>query len=479
MKDQTDIEIKEKFKIHLSNIVIKNIYIKLTIGILFLSYYAYSDLYIREDLGNNTYAFYTRLLPLVIIIILFVFQLFTKEKFKPLKSKIYNFFLLNLFVMTLAKCIIHLNDVSLAAVVSSVILAIFVVSLELKTNLINAILIYFLPTLIFAITLIFFFNIEKLQYITIANMYPTIILGFVVNRIQYKLNYNVFKSNFSLNLEKRKTEQLYEEVLVQNEELNQKNEEITVQKENILKKTDELKKLNATKDRFFSIISHDLRSPFNSMLGFSELLLENFDNYTKNQSKEFIGIMHKSMQNTFKLLENLLLWSRSQSNSIEFEPKREKLYLISETTIELLQQTAKTKSITLINQIPKDLEVKADKNMLLTIIRNLISNAIKFTPKGGEIKIIAYSSTMDNLKTTEIVIEDNGIGISEESQLKMFDITENTSTRGTEKEIGTGLGLILCKDFIEKHGGKVWIESKINKGSKFYFNLPILPKQET
>jgi len=471
MKTQENQIIKEKYKIYLSDIVTKNLYIKLIIVILLLLYYSYSDLYIREDLGNNIHAFYTRLLPLIIAIILLVLQLFTKEKFKPLKSKIYNILIVSIFVMTLAKCIIHLNDGSLAAVVSSVILAVFLISLEIKASLIRTILMYLLPTLIFGSILIFFFDVNKEQYIAIANMYPIIVFGFAVNRIQNKLNYNIFKSSYLLKLEKQKTEQLYNEVLIKNEDLSQKNEEIILQQENILQKTAELEESNATKDRFFSIISHDLRSPFNSMLGFSQLLIENFDDYTAEESKNFIEIMHNSMQNAFKLLENLLIWSRSQSGNIEFEPKNNNLFLITENAIELLKQTAISKNLTLINQISKEINVIADENMLSTIIRNLISNAIKFTPQGGEIKINAYFKIINNLKKIEILIEDNGVGISKERQLKMFDFTASASTKGTENELGTGLGLILCKDFVEKHGGEIWVESEVNIGSKFYFNI--------
>jgi len=144
-----------------------------------------------------------------------------------------------------------------------------------------------------------------------------------------------------------------------------------------------------------------------------------------------------------------------------------------QTKIEILHQLAINKSIKLTTQIPSTIFVVADKDMLSTIIRNLISNAIKFTPKGGEIEIKTNFITSDNQKFVEIIIKDSGVGISKEIQTKLFDISENISTKGTDNEAGTGLGLILCKEFVEKHGGAIWVESEEGKGSEFKFTLPL------
>ena len=245
--------------------------------------------------------------------------------------------------------------------------------------------------------------------------------------------------------------------------------------EHALKKSEaKLRESNATKDKFFSIIAHDLKSPFNSMLGFSKILNKKFDRYNTEKQKQFIGIIHNSIQNTYQLLDDLLLWSRSQKGSINFKPEKINLYLLSSGTIEVLEQSAENKSITLKNEIPEDVFVKADNNMLSIIIRNLISNAIKFTPKEGEITIKSHLITdKSNQKFTEITVKDNGVGISKEIQPKLFDIGENTSSEGTENERGTGLGLILCKEFVEKHGGKIRVESEVGNGSEFIFTLPV------
>ncbi len=252
-------------------------------------------------------------------------------------------------------------------------------------------------------------------------------------------------------------------------------EEAVFVHENIteLKKTEkQLLESNATKDKFFSIIAHDLKSPFNTMLGFSELLLQKFEQYNKEKIKDLIQIIRFDIENTYKLLENLLLWSQSQRGMIEFKPAKENLYLLTNQTVELLTIMASTKKICLKNKVPENIFVYTDNNMFLTIIRNLISNAIKFTPKNGEIIIKANSITTKNYKNyIEISVKDNGIGISDKMKTKLFKITENISTSGTGGEAGTGLGLLLCKEFIEKHGGRIWVESETGKGSEFIFTL--------
>ncbi|MBT3210162.1 MAG: HAMP domain-containing protein [Bacteroidetes bacterium] len=253
-------------------------------------------------------------------------------------------------------------------------------------------------------------------------------------------------------------------------------QDITEQKEaeqKIFKQNKELQELNATKDKFFSIIAHDLRSPFNTLLGFSNLLHKEFDIYEKEEQKKYIDIIHGGINNTFKLLENLLIWSLSQKGTINFNPEKMNLYLVANHEIELLSQTAKDKLIRKTNNISEDIYIEADKNMLSTIIRNIISNAIKFSFEGGEIILSSRQiSTKTNQEYIEITIQDYGLGISKEIQSKLFNITENTTRKGTKKEKGTGLGLILCKEFIDKHNGNIWVESEPNKGSKFIFTVP-------
>jgi len=232
-----------------------------------------------------------------------------------------------------------------------------------------------------------------------------------------------------------------------------------------------LKESNASKEKIFSIIAHDLRSPFHSMLGFAKLLESDFDKFDIGKRKKYINIIQKGLKETSDLLENLLYWSRSQRGTIDLNPESINLHLFFNETSRLLRLSANNKLIKLTNEIPEHISVEADKDMLSTIIRNLISNAIKFTLKGGEI-VIRAQLTKENNKFVEISVQDTGVGIPNEIQPTLFDIGKSTSTKGTEKENGTGLGLILCKEFVEKHGGTISVESKIDEGSIFNFTIP-------
>jgi PAS domain S-box-containing protein len=240
-----------------------------------------------------------------------------------------------------------------------------------------------------------------------------------------------------------------------------------------------LEKSNKTKDKFFSIIAHDLKAPFNTLLGFSNLLYENFDDYSKEEQKEFLNIIRNGINSSYKLLENLLVWSRSQRGAIKFKPEKINLHLLTNEIQKLLNQSILKKSILFENKIAGKFYVYADKDMLSTIIRNLLSNAIKFTPKGGNITLVSrLKKTIKSQEYVEISVKDSGVGISEQMQSKLFDIGEAISTRGTENEKGTGLGLILCKEFVEKHNGEIWVESKVGKGTTFYFSIPINPNDD-
>ena len=241
-----------------------------------------------------------------------------------------------------------------------------------------------------------------------------------------------------------------------------KNEELLKEAKEKAQKSEE------TKNKFFSIIAHDLISPFNSMLGFSGIIVKNFDNYNSAEQKEYVEIINNGIKNTYKLLDNLLLWSRTQNESINFNPCTINPYLITVEITELLNQIITDKSLTIKNLIPKNITLNADKDMLATIIRNLMSNAIKFTNKGGEIIINAEKKD----QSIEISVADSGIGIANDLQPSLFDISKGISTSGTENESGTGLGLILCKEFVEKHGGKMWLKSDEGIGSTFTFSIP-------
>jgi PAS domain S-box-containing protein len=228
--------------------------------------------------------------------------------------------------------------------------------------------------------------------------------------------------------------------------------------------------LNATKDKFFSIIAHDLRSPFTSIIGFSEYLVEQVKENDYEKVAEFADIILQSSNSAMALLSNLMVWSQLQSGRMVFNPESFDIAtLIREVTL-LLKGLSEQKSIIIENILPTHAFVLADKEMISTILRNLISNALKFTQTGGRISI----STVSKNKELIVTVSDNGVGISKDRIDKLFNMVESSSTPGTQKEKGTGLGLILCKEFIEKNKGKIWVESEVGIGSSFCFSLPTL-----
>ncbi|WP_338646625.1 HAMP domain-containing sensor histidine kinase [Flavobacterium sp. KS-LB2] len=230
----------------------------------------------------------------------------------------------------------------------------------------------------------------------------------------------------------------------------------------------QIKKLLSDKDAFFSIIAHDLRGSFNGILGLSEMLLEKENNIVNEEREEFIQLIYQSSKNTFSLLENLLSWAQSQTGRIDFNPSKVEVSAIVNRTISLLSKHAEYKSITIKSEIPLEQFVTADANMLETIFRNLISNAIKFTNTNGQVTI-----SMDKeRKQFVFYVKDNGIGLSSENINTLFDINSKKSTTGTHEELGTGLGLMLCKDFVEKHQGSISVHSKENEGCTFMFSIP-------
>lgn len=248
----------------------------------------------------------------------------------------------------------------------------------------------------------------------------------------------------------------------QREDLKNKNETLSVIAEN-------LAIANATKDRFFSIIGHDLRGSFNGVLGFSELIeLEYKEGSTKNLL-EYIGFINSSARQAFLLLENLLLWANSQKGNLVYEPTEFSINNIILNIFSLLKLTAKTKKVSLILEANQDYIVFLDEKMIETIFRNLISNAIKFTNEDGEIKV----SISKNENSIFISVKDNGIGMSPETIKKLFDVQTNISTKGTRGEKGSGLGLVLCKEFIEQNRGSIKVESVPNRGSNFIVSFPI------
>jgi len=464
-------KLREKFKEHILDNTLKNITIIISLGFLFLIYYMYSDLIVR----NNQLAFYSRFLPVLVGVPLIIFHLINKNKYKKLRFTAYHLFLTSGTIMMYLICLLQLHTPALAPSVTGAVLIIFIISLEVKTNHLITAVIYFLPVLLFTLSLLYFKPTSE-EFTVMADIYPIVIAGFVINRVQYKLRYKLFKSGYLLDIEKQRTDELYNETLIINKDLQNKASEIIAHKEEIEEKNQKLEESNATKDKFLSIISHDLIGPFNILLGFSDILKESFEEQEDiEEQKKYASHIYESIHKSYKLLENLLIWARAQKDGLVFYPEKINLYFFAKDIIELLKQSAEKKSITIENHINKEIIVDADQNMLATILRNLISNAIKFTSRGGNVKLsVKYSLGKQNKSYAEISVQDSGMGVASKVKSNLFNLSESISTKGTEKEEGTGLGLILCKEFVEEHGGKIYVKSEHGKGSNFVFTLPVI-----
>ncbi|MBI1880782.1 MAG: hybrid sensor histidine kinase/response regulator [Chloroflexi bacterium] len=235
-----------------------------------------------------------------------------------------------------------------------------------------------------------------------------------------------------------------------------------------------LSKINADKDKLFSIISHDLRSPFNVLLGNAQLLVERIDKLSQHDIQDMTQGIYNGSKAVYNLLENLLMWAQLQrEGGIKYSPEPIELRALADETLAVLVQTAAHKEIELSNSIPPDFWVKADRYMLETVIRNLAGNALKFTPRGGQVTLRGYENGInDQSDFVKVSVQDTGVGMNRADAAKLFRIDTCRSTLGTEREKGSGLGLIICKEMVEQNGGKIWVESKLGKGTKVEFTVP-------
>ena len=239
--------------------------------------------------------------------------------------------------------------------------------------------------------------------------------------------------------------------------------------DNLITSEEKLKKMNDEKDKFISIISHDLRSPFGGILGITDNLICYFDKFSQNELKSNLELLNTTCHSLFELLENLLLWARANRGKMTVNKEKIPLFKIVKANIELLINNAISKRISINNTVQKNISVFADENMLNTVLRNLISNAIKFTNVGGEISVSTHQALEDN--RIEIYISDNGIGIPPNVVENLFNLNRKYTSLGTNKEKGTGLGLLICKEMIEQQDGRIWVESKEGEGTCFKIEL--------
>ena len=251
--------------------------------------------------------------------------------------------------------------------------------------------------------------------------------------------------------------------------IDKKNMELIRANEMLAKSENSLKEINATKDKLFSIVAHDLKNPFNSILGFYDLLIKEYKDLTDSEKLEYIAAIGKSINNSYSLLENLLQWSRSQMGAIKIGKRKLELNLLCSSVINETMSQAKRKKIKIIKNCPNSLSVIADEFMINTVLRNILTNAIKFSNINGKVTI---SAEPQNDNFVAISVEDTGVGMTKETLKSLFTIAQNNTTLGTSHESGTGLGLIIVKEFVEKNNGTISVESKEGKGSKFTVTLP-------
>ena len=294
------------------------------------------------------------------------------------------------------------------------------------------------------------------------------------------------KTHLELKNSKDTIKQQYSELIKKNEQLTKAYSDLEhqaqnlnklylqlIQNETFLRKSnEELQKLNEMKDKFFSIVSHDLRSPFAGILTMTDILNHHIDKFSKDELVDMLRSLNKTAQQTYKFIEDLLEWSRSQMGRIQMNIEKEDLASIIAGTLLTLNQQAELKNITIENNVPIGTYAFFDNNMMATIVRNLISNAIKFTHKGGKVSLNSEQTTIQGKPFVRLSVSDTGVGMNEDKISQLFSLEKVQSTPGTEKEKGTGLGIVICRDFIEKMGGKISVESKLNEGTTFYVDIP-------
>ena len=272
--------------------------------------------------------------------------------------------------------------------------------------------------------------------------------------------------------QRKKTEEeirrYIEELQVNKDLLEENAEELVELNAKLYESEKQLIELNKNKDKFFSIISHDLRSPFNSLVGLSDILVNDIDSLSKEEVKYFSQNIYDASKGVLNLVDRLLEWSRLQTGKMHFAPKAVSLYKLVNEISELLKGNTIRKNIDLKNEVRENTYIYADEDMLTSILQNLISNALKFTGINGHIKI--FDRDADNF--VEVYVRDDGIGMTDEATEKLFHIETSSTTLGTAREKGTGLGLILCKELVEKNNGKIRVKSRTGKGTTFIFSVP-------
>ncbi len=468
MEEQVDIkQLKANFAAYLLETGLKNLTLILSMALLVLAFYFYSDWFVRQSEA----AAYARLVAMGIILLLLIPHLIFPHNFLRYKKVLMVLVYLVLQLMMYTIAIVHLHDEALAPSITGVILVSFLISLDIKFNHRVTTFIYLLPIIAFTLTILFIEPASKKEFVVLADIYPILMVGFMINRLQYKLRYRLFKSNYLLALEKEKTSSLFETTLNINLALEKKADEALHKQQIIEKQNAALHKSNAMKDRFMGIIAHDLKNSIGGILGFSEVILKD-ERKDWKATQSNVKIIRDSARNTYELMEKLLKWAMAQKKEIQFHPASLSVNQVLQHDLQSLKQMAGKKSLHLQHHIPDTLQVYADENMLCTAVRNIVSNAIKYSHAQGRIEVEASLQQEGKKSYTQISVRDSGVGMTAKQLQSLFQIDQHVSTKGTEDESGTGLGLLLCKEFMDVHQGQIKVESHAGEGTTFHLCFP-------
>lgn len=456
MKDDSIIN---EYNKRLPALILNHYHFFITIYILILIGFCFTDFYIREI----PELILTRIAPISLGIVLLIIKFSNLKRNGTLVITVNNLFCISLLLMIFTILIITFyTPVFKSSIIGIVVISISVYFLVKGKK--SILLVYSVPLLFIILYLVFFIHPSIEQTQELMNPLAIYIGIFTVSIFSEKSRIKEFGLLTKLKLEKDKTQKLLQEKQDQNILLSK-------QKSEIEESRNLLEELNTNKDRFFSILAHDLRGPMAAFSGHMEFLSDDYHSYTDQERIQLFKEIKKSTKRLYNLLDNLLEWSRVQIKAISFAPEKADIKDLITNAINSTTEQAKNKQITINLTLDHNYTAYCDINMIDSTLRNLIGNAIKFSHEKSQINI--HCSDLN--QQLKISVMDKGIGLSEKDQSKLFRIEQYLSNPGTKKETGTGLGLILCKEFVEQNGGEIWVESELNKGSVFTFTLPKIP----
>ncbi len=427
------------------------------LGVLFL--FMYTDI----TLLHNYTVSLLRLIPVSLAAGLLLIH-HTVEGYGNQKRHLYHVLLISLLLMMFARVILLNDDPNLGGSLAGLLLVVLVLSLELRASLAVTMGVYLFTPVLFTIFVFYPKNVWDISYF---NIYPMMIAGLVFNVIKNRSNFSAYKSQFMLGLEKQRTEALYHETKAQNEAVNRANQKLRDSEKS-------LRDALETREKLMSIIAHDIRNPFNVITGYSDIISSESQSLSRQEISEYAHLINNSSHKTLNLIDNLLQWTRSQTGKIKLVPRPHSLSGLLREVIGVMSVQADAKKIRIVVDVSPDLLIETDYATMSTVFRNLLSNAIKFTPAGGSIAISSGLEHDSDGKATSVTVKfkDTGAGFSGQSLDDLIQDNKVTTHPGTENEKGTGLGLMICRDFVAYNNGKLSASSVPGKGSEFVVTLP-------